>query len=147
MSDTGPDAPHEPEFREPVGLIESLTYNSRPQPAIPAMIVLLITIVLPVMSYDPAATETSWTQWLIPFGLLASCGLAIAAGFCSFFPHIAWMLVAAWAMKFTAGGPLPAYNRYVLIAGMVAAAIMLAVQVWRVGTGRFTPTIRIESAE
>ena len=147
MSDTGPDASHEPEFRGPEGLMESLTANSRPQPAIPAMIVLLITIMLPAMSYDPAVTEMSWTQWLIPVGLLASCGLAIAAGFCSFFPHVAWMLVAAWAMKFTAGGPLPAYNRYVLIAGMVAAAIMLAVQVWRVRTGRFTPTIRIESAD
>jgi hypothetical protein len=141
MNDIDPER----EFREPEGLLETLTANSRPQPAIPAMIVLLLTIMLPVMSFDAAATEASWTQWLIPLGLLASCGLAIAAGFCSFFPHVVWILVAAWAMKFTVSGPLPGYNRYVLIMGIVAAAIMLAVQVWRVRTRRFVPTIRIET--
>jgi len=149
MNDVGPEpeAQGAAEFREPEGWLETLAANSRPQPAIPAMIVLLLTIMLPVMSADPAATGESWTQWLIPLGLLASCGLAIAAGFCSFFPHLAWMLVAAWAMKFTDGGPLPGYNRYVLMVGMAAAAIMLAVQVWRVRTGRFTPTIRIAGEE
>lgn len=141
------DARRAPAVREPDGWLETLTANSRPQPAIPAMIVLLLTIMLPVMSYDPAAAGDSWTQWLIPLGLLASCGLAIAAGFCSFFPHIAWILVASWAMKFIDGGVLPPYNRYVVLAGMVAAALMLVVQIWRVATRRFVPTIRIDSED
>ena len=50
-------------------------------------------------------------------------------------------LVAAWAMKFTSAGPLPAYNRYVLYAGIAATSLMVAVQAWRVATGRFVPTV------
>ena len=138
-------AREEPAVRAPEGFVETLTANFRPQPAIPAMIVLLITIMFPVVGHDPssAAVQGSWTQLLIPFGLLVSCGLAIAAGFCSFFPHLVWILVATWALKFTATGALPAYNRYVLFAGMASTVIMLIVQVWRVRTGAFTPTIRI----
>lgn len=137
----------EPKLRAPANVIESITANLRPQPAIPAMIVLLLTIILPVMSYDPAAPADggSMLALLIPVGILASCGLAIAAGCCSFFPQLAWILVAWWAMKFTADGPLPAYNRYVLMIGMAAAAVMIAVQAWRVRTGRFVPTIRVDS--
>jgi len=152
MNDDDRDTGHErdsgaPEaaVRAPGNFGEMLTANLRPQPAIPALIVLLLTIVIPVMSYDPGAPAGgSVLSLLIPVGIVASCGLAIAAGFCSLFPQAAWILVALWALKFTANGPLPGYNRYVLIAGMVAAAAMIVVQIWRVRTGKFTPTIRVE---
>lgn len=132
--------------RAPATFGEMLTANLRPQPAIPAMVVLLVTIMVPVLSQQPGAPPgpDSMLEWLIPVGVIVSCGLAIAAGFCSLFPQLAWILVASWAIKFTAGGPLPAYNRYVLIAGIAAAAVMIVVQVWRVRTGRFVPTIRVE---
>lgn len=136
----------EPAVRAPENFGEMLAANLRPHPAIPAMLVLLFTIVIPVMSHEPgvAAGGGSLLSLLIPVGIVASCGLAIAAGFCSLFPQAAWILVALWALKFTDNGALPAYNRYVLIAGMIAAAAMIVAQVWRVRTGRFTPTIRIE---
>ena len=132
--------------RAPQGWFETFTANCRPQPAIPAMIVLLLTIVFPVISYDPSADTRSVLVLLIPVGIVASCGLAIAAGFCSFFPHAAWILVAAWGLEFTETGPLPGYNGWILKAGMVACAAMAVAQLWRVRTGRFTPTIRIEEA-
>lgn len=153
MNDANPEPgrqpetePPEPEVRAPENFGETLIANFRPQPAIPALLVLLLTIVLPVLSQEPGAQVTggSWLTLLIPVGIVASCALAIAAGFCSLFPQAAWILIAAWAMKFTNAGPLPGYNRYVLLAGMLAAGAMFVAQVWRVRTGKFTPTIRVE---
>jgi hypothetical protein len=133
--------------RPPQGWLETLLANSRPQPAIPAVLVLLLSVMIPVMSLEPAAVpdhaNASPVWLLLPVALLASCGLAIAAGFCSVFPQVIWIVIAAWALKFTAdGGPMPAYNRYVLIAGMLACAGMFGYQVYRVRTGRFVPTIK-----
>lgn len=135
----------EPATRAPQGLVENIVANCRPQPAIPGLLVLFLTVLIAVFTYDPAV-ERSVLALLIPVGIIASCGLAIAAGFCSFFPTLVWILVGWWAMKFTIAGPLPAYNRYVLMAGMGAAATMLIVQGWRVATGRFVPTVRDEPA-
>ena len=133
--------------RAPRGLLETVVANCRPQPALPAVIVLLFTVMLAVTAYEPGAGRSlAWL--LVPVGLIASCGLAIAAGFCSFTPPLAWILFAAWAIKFTANdGPLPAYNRFLFLAGMLAAAIMLCVQLWRVVTGRFVPTVRVATGE
>ncbi len=131
--------------RAPAGLVEKLLANFRPQPAIPAVLVFMLSVLIPIVSLSRqgAASSDSVFMWLVPLGILASCGLAIAAGFCSFFPQTIWIAAAVWALRFTDNGPLPAYNRYVLIAGIVAAAIMIVVQAWRVYTGRFVPTIRV----
>lgn len=137
------EAIREPATRAPETFIENLTANFRPQPAIPALLTLFVTIVFVVFSYDPG-TERSGLILLAPAGILASCGLAIAAGFCSLFPQVAWIVVAAWALRFAASGPLPGYNEYVLFAGMLACIVMFIVQVWRVATRRFVPTIRVE---
>lgn len=141
-----PDKGHEPVTRAPRGAVETLLANCRPQPAIPALLTLFLTVIFAVFTYDPAVERTLLAA-LIPVGLVASCGLAIAAGFCSFFPPLSWLLVAAWALKFTQVGPLPAYNRYVLYVSMLAAAGMLVLQAWRVATRRFVPTVRINDEE
>ena len=140
------DRDQESDGRPPQSVIEHITGNLRPGPAVPGVLVLLMTIMFTVVTRGgPDAGEPSWLIVLVPVGILASCGLAIAAGFCSFFPQLAWIALAAWALRFTAaGGPLPGYNRYVLFAGMVAAAAMIVVQFWRVRTGKFVPTIRDE---
>lgn len=121
----------------------TLIANFRPQPAIPAVVVLLLTVLFAVFTFDPAVGNEgrSLLALLIPAGILASCGLAIAAGFCSLFPQTAWIVIAAWALKFSSDGPLPPYNRYVLFAGMLACGVMFLAQIWRVRTGRFVPTI------
>ena len=139
--------PEETAGRPPEGWLETLQANSRPQPAIPAVLVLLLSVMIPVMSLEPGAVpdhaNASLLWLLLPVALLASCALAIAAGFCSVFPQLAWIVIAAWALKFTAaGGPMPPYNRYVLFVGMLACAGMFIYQVHRVRTGRFVPTIR-----
>ncbi len=139
-----PDSDYaEPAVRAPEGMVETLIANFRPQPAIPAVFVLFLTVLIAVFTFDPDA-ERGILILLAPVGILASCGLAIAAGFCSLFPHAIWILIAAWALKFTNTGPLPPYNRYVLFAGMFACAVMFVAQIWRVRTGRFVPTIRID---
>jgi hypothetical protein len=132
--------------RAPESLAETIVANLRPQPAIPALLVLLLTVMFAVFTYEPNGSR-SLLILLAPAGILASCGLAIAAGFCSLFPQAAWILVAAWALKFASSGPLPAYNRYVIFAGMCACGVMMFVQVWRVRTGRFAPTVRVEGRE
>ncbi len=137
------DTADEPAGRAPQGLVETALAHCRPQPAIPGLLVLFLTVLVAVFTHDPGAERSVWAL-LIPVALVASCGLAIAASFCSFFPAAAWILVSWWALKFTAVGPLPAYNRYVLMVGMGAAAAMLVVQGWRVATGRFVPTIRVD---
>ncbi|MFQ5635837.1 MAG: hypothetical protein ACE5G3_10980 [Gammaproteobacteria bacterium] len=135
--------------RLPETLVEVLIANFRPQPAIPALLVLLLTVVFAMMSHQsvaPGAGESS-LAWLIPVGILVSCGLAIAAGFCSLFPQSAWILLAGWSLRLTNQGPLPGYNRYVLFAGMTAAAAMIVAQLWRVRTGKFSPTINVEGRD
>jgi len=132
--------------RAPQSVVESIIAHCRPQPAIPAVLVFVISILIPVMSFDPDAAGSAW-RLLIPVGILVSCGLAIAAGFCSLFPQLAWIALASWALRFTQSGPLPPYNRFVLLAGIAAAAIMVGVQAWRALTDRFRPTIRIDRDE
>lgn len=146
MSDS--DASTTPTDRLPATAMEHVTGNLRPQPAIPAVIVLLLTVIFSVLAHDPAATESSAWLWLAPVGIVASCGLAIAAGFCSFVPQLAWIVLAFWAARFAVdGGPLHPANRWVLIAGIAAAVAMIGVQFWRVRTGRFVPTIRDARAD
>ena len=129
--------------RDPETFGEMLIANMRPQPAIPAVLVFAISVFIPVFVYDSGDSGSAF-QWLIPVGILISCGLAVAAGFCSLFPQIAWIALAAWAMKFTLSGPLPVYNRTVLATGIAIAAAMIVFQIWRVATGKFRPTIRVD---
>jgi hypothetical protein len=133
-----------PAGRPPAGFVETALANCRPQPAIPALLTLFLTVLIAVFTYVPEMPR-SLLGLLIPLGILASCGLAIAAGFCSFFPPASWILVAAWALKFTGSGPLPAYNQYVLYAGIAAAGLMIVVQAWRVASGRFVPTVQVDT--
>jgi hypothetical protein len=144
MDDGGASAG--PRTRAPENIVETIAANLRPQPAIPAVLVLLLTVMFAVFTYDPEGSR-SMLIFLATAGIFASCGLAIAAGFCSLFPQAAWILIAAWALKFTSSGPLPSYNRYVLFAGMFACGVMLVVQLWRVRTGRFAPTVRIDDGD
>jgi len=138
----------DPAVRAPETLGEKLLANFKPQPAIPALFVFVLCIFISALSHDPGAvtgTETGGSAWLllIPVGIVVSCGLAVAAGFCSLFPQLAWIALATWALKFTQSGLWPAYNRWVLLTGIVTAAAMVFVQIWRVRTGKFQPTIRI----
>jgi len=147
MTDPAPAA-----GRPPQGWQETLTANSRPQPAIPALLVLMLAIVIPVLSLQPGEvpdhSNASWVWLLVPLAIVGSAGLAVAAGFCSVFPQLIWIAVATWALKFTVpGGPLPAYNRYAFLLGILACAAMLVFQVYRVRTGRFVPTIVDEDPE
>ncbi len=123
--------------RAPQTAFETLIANCRPQPAIPAVLVMMLTLV----GAGSAVGAEAWTGWLIGAGILASCGLGIAAGFCSLAPPLAW-LGLAWVgrglLAAAAGAP---YTRYVLMLCGVASVAMIAVQIWRIRTGRFVPTI------
>lgn len=121
--------------RAPRNLIEAVIANCRPQPAIPAMLVLVLTLMF------AASSVASWAPWAVAAGLVVSCGLAIAAGFCSFFPPLAWLAVAWLAADVLARLPGPLVARVALLVGTVAAVAMLGAQAWRVKTGRFVPTI------
>jgi hypothetical protein len=111
----------------------------RPQPAIPAVFVLLLTGLL-VRIAAGQSEPGMLLAWGIPLGLIASAGLALAAGFCSFFPPLAWLCLA-WL----GSGPLESLPitaaRAGLGVGTAVAIAALAIQAWRVITGRFTPTI------
>jgi hypothetical protein len=111
----------------------------RPQPAIPAAFVLLLTSVLARMAMGASEPGLLMT-WGVPLGLLASAGLALAAGFCSFFPPLIWLVLAWW-------GPLAAPNPKIAalpVTLWIATAVAVAglgIQAFRVATGRFKPTI------
>ena len=92
------------------------------------------------------AGGASFAAWGLTAGLLVSCGLAVAAGFCSVFPTLAWIGLAGLLFRSSVTA-LAAHSRLALGAGMVAAAVMTVVQVWRVRTGRFVPTISDGPAE
>jgi hypothetical protein len=124
--------------RHPRTTLEVIRANTRPQPAIPALLVLLLCGLF--AGAAAGAGDSSLVAWAFTAGLLASCGLAVAAGFCSVFPTVAWIGLA-WLLFGSALDRLPAHSRLALYAGVVAAAVMTLVQVWRVRTGRFVPTI------
>jgi hypothetical protein len=86
------------------------------------------------------AGGSSFAAWGLTAGLLASCGLAVAAGFCSVFPTLAWIGLA-WLLLGARVPALALHTQVALGAGTFAAAAMTLVQVWRVRTGRFVPTI------
>jgi hypothetical protein len=136
--------------RLPRNLREKLLANLRPQPAIPAVFVFFLAVLLPVMSQasQPPDTGTStWLIFLVAAGILGSCGLAIAAGFCSLFPQIAWFVLAGWCFRFAGTGALPVYNQVVLSIGIVAVVCMFVVQLWRVRTGKFVATLRADEPD
>lgn len=127
-----------PATHAPRTTVEKVTANCRPQPAIPAVLVLMIAAMLGGAA--AAGGGGSFAALALTAALLASCGLAIAAGFCSFFPTAIWIVLAL--LLFGRSAPdLPLHTQIALGAGVVAAAGMILVQVWRVRTGRFVPTI------
>lgn len=133
-----------PVTRPPRTTLEKLTANSRPQPAIPAVLVLMICGLFAGAAVQ--AGSGSLAAWGLTAGLLASCGLAVAAGFCSVFPTLAWIGLA-WLLLGGAAPELAVHTRVALAAGTFAAAAMTLVQVWRVKTGRFVPTITEDAPE
>ena len=124
--------------RPPRTPLEIITANSRPQPAIPAILVLLLCGLFAGSAVH--AGSASFAAWGLTVGLLASCGLAIAAGFCSVFPTLAWIGLAGLLFR-SSVAVLAVHSRVALGAGMVAAVAMTLVQIWRVKSGRFVPTI------
>ena len=120
-------------------MLQVVAAHCRPQPAIPAVFVLLLTWFLTRLalgSPEPGALAT----WGIPLGLVASAGLALAAGFCSFFPPIAW-LGLVWLGSVVTNGPVTGTRSIALWIGTALAVAALGIQAWRVASGRFTPTI------
>lgn len=109
--------------------LEALRANARPAPALPALLVLLATF----------AFAGALPGWLGLLGLAASCGLAVAAGFCSLFPPAIWILLAP-PLAVLLGIDFGRWQPSVLVACLAACLVMLGLQVWRVRSGRFVPT-------
>jgi hypothetical protein len=127
--------------REPRGLREQVIANCRPRPAIPAVAALFLTVLLPAMSAVTAPDGAlSWQLWMIPAGVVLSCALAIAAGFCSLAPQAIWLVGAAWALGLIERAGLPAWHAAIVYLGMAAAVAMIGFQIWRVRTRRFVAT-------
>jgi hypothetical protein len=127
--------------RSPAGWLAQLTANTRPQPAIPGVLLLMLTFIGALV-----AGPDGWAVWWVPIGIALSCSVAIAAGFCSLFPQLAWITLALWGLSLVGRGALAEPSRYVLLVGIVAAVLMFAVQLWRIRTARFVPTITDQSA-
>ncbi len=125
-------------------MLETITANSRPQPAIPAVLVLMLCGLFTGAAVQ--AGSGSFVAWALTAGLLVSCGLAVAAGFCSVFPTLAWIGLA-WLLLGGAAPELALHTRVALGAGTFTAFAMTLFQVWRVRTGRFVPTITGDAPE
>jgi hypothetical protein len=123
---------------------ELIRAHFRPQPAIPAVAVLMLSVMFAASS---ATDPTSLALWLVGAGIFASCGLAIAAGFCSFFPPLAWIVLALVFLSSRGAWVGTTPVRVAFYSGLAAAAGMLMVQAWRVQTGRFVPTIEEASVD
>jgi hypothetical protein len=123
-----------PSFRD------RLLAHWRPQPAIPAVLVLLLTLMM-AMSTARSGQTSVLMLWLIPAGVLASCGLAVAAGFCSFFPQSVWILLVVLQGQVLRAVPGNQWNDLAMKTGIALAVGGLVLQAWRVRTGKFVPTI------
>jgi hypothetical protein len=128
--------------RAPVTLWETLHTNCRPQPAIPSVLIFLLFVLLPIFSNSSQGDGANWLWLLVAAGIVGSCGLAVAAGFCSVFPQMIWIVIAGWCLTLPDSAALPLFNRILLVIGILLASAMLAHQIRRVRTGKFIPTIR-----
>ena len=139
---TANDQPEDITGREPRGWQEHVVANSRPQPAIPAVLTFFLLVLVPLMpAAAPAAEISTWQLWLIPAGVAISCGLAIAAGFCSVAPPLIWIVFAAWGLSLAERAGLPTLHTAIIYLGIVVATAMVFVQIWRIRTRRFVPTV------
>jgi len=140
MTDDHPQA-----SRKPQGLREQFLANTRPTPAIPALATIFGLVLMPLfVTLKQPGDPATWLLWLTAVGLIVSCGLAIAAGFCSVAPPALWLLCAVWGLSLIERAGLPTVHSYLTYTCMLAAVGMLGVQIWRVQTGRFTPTINAQ---
>ncbi len=133
------------EFRDPKGWRENLLANIRPPAAIPAVFVFILFVLLPLVSQSGGANEGSMLGWVVTAGIVVSCGLAVAAGYCSFVPHISWLLLAAYGLRFHSRGLLSDANFWLLSIGVLVVLLMFFVQIWRVQNGKFSPKIKVLS--
>ena len=131
--------------RPPQNWQETLVANSRPQPAIPAVLVFFLAVLMPTMFMAGADPQPLWQILLVALGIVASCGLAIAAGFCSVAPQAIWFALAVWALNLDCSASIAPVNETLLMIGMVSVIAMIGVQIWRVRTAQFVPTIRDSS--
>lgn len=128
--------------REPRGWVEHVVANSRPQPAIPAVLAFFLLVLIPLMpAAAPGAALSTWQLWLIPIGSVVSCGLAIAAGLCSLAPPLIWIVFAGWALSLIQRADVPGIHSAILYAGIAAAVCTLFIQLWRIRTRGFVPTV------
>jgi len=131
--------------RPPQTTAEHITANCRPQPAIPAVLAIFLLVLLPALSASGGISD--WHLWLVPVGLVVSCGLAIAAGFCSLAPHAIWAVLALWANTLLPRAGFPGIHTGLLYLCLAVTAVMFVVQLWRIKTRRFVPTIRVGTGE
>jgi len=112
----------------------------RPKPAIPAVAVMFVAVLMPLMSTASAGKPLGgFVLMFVVAGLLGSAALAIGAGFCTFSVQVIWLLLAVWVYSLLQRVGAPAALYYLLVACAVAVAIMIPVQAWRVKTGAFVP--------
>jgi hypothetical protein len=79
--------------------------------------------------------------WAVAAGIVCSCALAIAAGFCSLFPQVAWLALVGFVLARSDFALLPNLHQVLLVAGSALVVAMVFYQIWRVRTGKFLPTI------
>lgn len=125
--------------RPPQTLTEQILANTRPQPAIPAVLALMLMVLLPAMS--AGAGVSAWHVWLLPVGVLVSAGLAVAAGFCSLAPQLIWLLLSLWGLTLVGRTELPVWHETIFYLAAIAVSAMFFIQLWRIITRRFVPTI------
>lgn len=145
MSSGETDLPAEQPGRRPATLVERVVSNCRPAPAIPAVLAFFLLVLVPIMSAQSALS--GWLIWVVAAGIVISCGLAIAAGFCSFAPQAIWIALALWGMQLVERVAAPDALSQLLMAGIAAAGLTIILQAWRVATCRFVPTIVDEADE
>ncbi len=124
--------------RTPPSFVARLAAHCRPQPAIPALLVQLLTLLFAGSSMVAAGGVAVWG---VAAGVIVSCALAVAAGFCSFFPPLAWLAVAWLTADMLAHGLPAPWATVLLLFGSACAVAGLALQGWRVRTGRFVVTL------
>ena len=107
--------------------------------------VFVLFVLLPLLSTGPqggSAESGPWLTLAMAAGIIGSCALAVAAGFCSVFPQAVWFALSTWCLQLPGTSTAPGYVRVLLLLGLVVVTGMAAYQLWRIYTGRFSPTVR-----
>jgi len=120
-----------------------LLLHFRTRPAIPSLFVLFVAVLMPMMFADVGGKDLYGMRMAIVMtGLCGSTALAVGAGFCTLSVQLLWLALSPWVYSYFVRTSAPDYCLTIFYMCALAVVAMFFLQLWRIKTGKFVPTVQ-----